>query len=216
MTLDVRQMKVALRGLRRLNRVGPQDELDIEKTIDHTAKNVGEIELVWRRRRKNNVKLLLLMDTGGSMDPYIPICSQLFTAAHSSTHFKDFRYYYFHNCIYDEVYKDMERLDKVGTDYLLQTLESDYKTVIVGDAYMAPSELLDRNGIIYYYQSNDTPGIEWLKRISVHFTHTVWLNPDYDLQQPPSTVSLISKIFPMYPLTIDGLDKAVKKLVVKR
>jgi hypothetical protein len=110
----------------------------------------------------------------------------------------------------------MERMDKVGTDYLLQTLEPDYKTVIVGDAYMAPSELLDKNGIISYYQSNDTPGIEWLKRIAAHFTHTVWLNPDYDLQQPPTTVALISKIFPMYSLTLDGLDKAVKKLVVKR
>jgi uncharacterized protein with von Willebrand factor type A (vWA) domain len=110
----------------------------------------------------------------------------------------------------------MERMDKVGTDYLLQTLEPDYKTVIVGDAYMAPSELLDKNGIISYYQSNDTPGIEWLKRIAAHFTHTVWLNPDYDLQQSPTTVALISKIFPMYSLTLDGLDKAVKKLVVKR
>ena len=140
--------------------------MDIDQTIDHTAKNVGEIELVWRRRRKNTVKLLLLMDIGGSMDPYIQTCSQLFTAAHSSTHFKDFQYYYFHNCIYDEVYKDMERMEKVGTDYLLQTLEPDYKTVIVGDANMAPSELLEKNGAIYYYQNNDTPGIEWLKRIS--------------------------------------------------
>ena len=106
------RFKLALRGLRQLNRVGPQDELDIDETIDHTAKNVGEIEFVWRRRRKNAVKLLLLMDIGGSMDPYIQTCSQLFTAAHSSTHFKDFKYYYFHNCIYDDVYKDLERLDK--------------------------------------------------------------------------------------------------------
>jgi len=136
------------------------------------------------------------MDTGGSMAPYIRTCSQLFTAAHSSTHFKDFQYYYFHNCIYDDVYRDMERMDKVSTDYLLQTLEPDYKTVIVGDAYMAPSELLDRNGIIYYYQSNDVPGIDWLKRIAGHFTHTVWLNPDYNLGQQPTTVAIISKLFP--------------------
>jgi uncharacterized protein with von Willebrand factor type A (vWA) domain len=215
-TLDVRQIKVALKGLRRLNRVGPQDELDIDETIDHTAKNVGEIELVWRRRRKNAVKLLLLMDTGGTMDPYVRICSQLFTAAHSSTHFKDFQYYYFHNCIYNEVYKDMERRDKVSTDFLLKTLETDYKTIIVGDAYMAPSELLDRNGAIYYYQENDTPGIDWLKRIAEHFNHSVWLNPNYELTRQSTSVSLISKIFPMYNLTIDGLDKAVKKLTVKR
>jgi uncharacterized protein with von Willebrand factor type A (vWA) domain len=216
LTLDVRQIKVALRGLRRLNRVGPQDELDIEETIDLTAKSAGEIELVWKRRRKNNVKLLLLMDTGGSMDPYIQTCSQLFTAAHSSTHFKDFQYYYFHNCIYNDVYRDMERMEKVSTDYLLQTLEPDYKTVIVGDAYMAPSELLDKNGAIYYYQDNDTPGIEWLKRIAGHFTHSVWLNPDYDLPQQPTTTALIGKIFPMYDLTLDGLEKAVKKLIVKK
>jgi uncharacterized protein with von Willebrand factor type A (vWA) domain len=216
LTLDVRQIKVALKGLRRLNRVGPQDELDIDETIDHTAKNVGEIELVWRRRRKNAVKLLLLMDTGGTMDPYIRTCSQLFTAAHSSTHFKDFKYYYFHNCIYNEVYQDMGKMEKISTDYLLKTLEPDYKTIIVGDAYMAPSELLDRNGAIYYYQDNDTPGIDWLKRISGHFTHSVWLNPDYDFTQQPMSVALISKIFPMYSLTVDGLDKAVKKLTVKR
>ncbi|MDD5287977.1 MAG: VWA domain-containing protein [Dehalococcoidales bacterium] len=216
LTLDVRQIKLALKGLRRLNRIGPQDELDIDETIDRTAKNVGDIELVWRRRRKNAVKLLLLMDTGGSMDPFVRTCSQLFTAAHSSTHFKDFKYYYFHNCIYDEVYKDMERMEKVSTDYLLQTLEPDYKTVIVGDANMALEELLEKDGAIYYYQRNETPGIEWLKRISKHFTHTVWLNPDYVLSWTPPTVSLISKVFPMYRLTIDGLDKAVKKLVVKR
>jgi uncharacterized protein len=216
LTLDVRQIKLALKGLRRLNRIGPEDELDIDETVDHTAKNVGEIELVWRRRRKNAVKLLLLMDIGGSMDPFVQTCSQMFTAAHSSTHFKDFKYYYFHNCIYDDVYKDGERMDKISTDYLLQTLEPDYKTVIVGDANMAPSELLEKNGAIYYYQNNDIPGIEWLKRISGHFTHTVWLNPDPESLLKPPSVALISKIFPMYRLTIDGLDKAVKKLVVKR
>ena len=216
LTLDVRQIKLALKGLRRLNRIGPQDELDIDETIDHTAKNVGEIELVWRRRRKNAVKLLLLMDIGGSMDPFVQTCSQLFTAAHSSTHFKDFQYYYFHNCIYDNVYKDMERMEKVSTDHLLQTLEPDYKTVIVGDANMALEELLEKDGALYYYQRNESPGIEWLKRISKHFTHTVWLNPDYVLSWTPPSVSLISKIFPMYQLTIDGLDKAMKKLVVKR
>jgi uncharacterized protein len=216
LTLDVRQIKLALKGLRQLTRVGAQDELDIDQTIDHTAKNVGEIELVWRRRRKNAVKLLLLMDIGGSMDPFIRTCSQLFTAAHSSTHFKDFRYYYFHNCIYDEVYKDMERMERVSTEYLLSTLEPDYKTIIVGDANMAPWELLDRDGAIYYYQNNDIPGIDWLKRISQHFTHTIWLNPDDQPLYKSSTVAMISKIFPMYRLTIDGLDKGLKKLVVKR
>jgi hypothetical protein len=214
--LDVRQIKIALKGLRRLNRIGPQDELDIDETIDKTAKNVGELELIWKRRRKNAVKLLLLMDIGGSMDPFVQLCSQLFTAAHTSTHFKDFKYYYFHNCVYDEVYKDIERLDKVSTDHLLQTLEPDYKTVIVGDANMALEELMEKNGALYYYQRNETPGIEWLRRINHHFTHTVWLNPDYELSFTPPSTQVIRKVFPMFRLTLEGLDQAVKKLVVKK
>ena len=107
-------------------------------------------------------------------------------------------------------------MDSVSTEYLLSTLGSDYKTVIVGDANMAPWELLERYGAINYYQRNDTPGIEWLKRIARHFTHAIWLNPGYDLRIVPTSVSIISKIFPMYSLTIDGLDKGVKKLLVKR
>ena len=109
LVLDVRQIKVALRGLRQLGRIGPEDELDLEKTIDATAQNAGDIELRWRRSRINATKLLLLMDVGGSMIPYAQMCSRLFTAAHSVSHFKDFKYYYFHNCIYDNLYEDIER-----------------------------------------------------------------------------------------------------------
>jgi len=151
------------------------------------------------------------MDTGGSMDPYIRTCSQLFTAAHSSTHFKDFQYYYFHNCVYDEVYRDVERMDKVSTDYLLQKLEPDYKTVIVGDAYMAPSELLDKNGVIYYYHSNDTPGIGVVEADCGTFYAYCLAESRLRLQQPPATVALISKISQCIVLTLDGLDKAVKE-----
>ncbi len=123
LTLDIRQIKLALKGLRRLSRIGAEDELDLEGTIDATARNCGDIELHWRRSRKNAAKVLLLMDAGGSMDPYASLCSQLFSAAHSSTHFKDFQYYYFHNCIYDYVFKDMERLQVVNTGHLMRTLE---------------------------------------------------------------------------------------------
>ena len=183
-----------------------------------TTRRKMSVKLNWSGdgRRKNAVKLLLLMDIGGSMDPYIRTCSQLFTAAHSSTHFKDFKYYYFHNCIYNDVYKDMERWRKSAPIIFSKHWSRIIKQCIVGDAYMAPSELLEKNGAIYYYQNNETPGIEWLKRISGHFTHTVWLNPDDEFPQQPATVTLISKIFPMYSLTLDGLDKAVKKLTVKR
>ncbi len=214
LTLDVRQIKMALKRLRQLTRIGPQEELDVPETVDATARNVGDLELVWKRTRKNAVKLLLLMDTGGSMDPFAHTCSLLFTAANSSNHFKDFQYYYFHNCIYDDVYKSMQTRETVSTDHLLQTLTPDYKVVIVGDANMGPWELTEKNDAIYYYQRNETPGIVWLKRIADHFTHTVWLNPDDPHFWRAPTVQLVSRVFPMYALTLDGLGGAVKKLVV--
>ncbi|MFC2060642.1 VWA domain-containing protein [Chloroflexota bacterium] len=216
LTLDIRQIKMALRGLRELSRIGPEDELDLEETIDTTSKNAGEIEFVWTRSRKNAVKVLLLMDVGGSMEPFALLCSQLFSAAHASSHFKDFQSYYFHNCLYDNLYQDVERQDAISTSYLLNTLEPDYKLVLVGDARMAPSELLDRNGIINFYEHNDTPGIVWLKRISDHFTHSAWLNPEDPRFWIHPTVQMVGKLFPMFELTLDGLGQAVKKLIVKK
>ncbi len=159
LTLDVRQMKIALKGLRQLTQSGPEDELDLDETIHTIARNAGEIELVWRRRRKNTVKVLLMMDVGGSMEPFALLCSQLFSAAHSSTHFRDFQYYYFHNCVYDSVYRDIERHEAVSTDHLLSILESDYKLLVVGDARMAPYELTERFGAISYWERNEIPGL---------------------------------------------------------
>ena len=216
LTLDVRQIKMALRRLRQLNRIGPEDELDLEETIDATAKNAGEIEMKWMRSRKNAVKVLLLMDVGGSMNPYAILCSRLFSAAHSSSHFKDFQFFYFHNCIYENLYQDMERQEEVSTEHLLRTLEPDYKVILVGDARMAVQELTERYGAIYYYQRNDTPGIVWLKRVAEHFTHCVWLNPEELYLWNHPTVMLIGKLFPMFELTLDGLGEAVRKLIVKR
>jgi uncharacterized protein with von Willebrand factor type A (vWA) domain len=216
LTLDVRQIKMALKGLRQLSRIGPEDELDLDKTIGATAKNAGEIELIWRRSRKNAVKVFLLMDVGGSMEPFALLCSQLFSAAHSSTHFKDLRYYYFHNCIYDNLYQDIERQEAISTDHLLRTLEPDYKLLLVGDARMGPWELMERYGAINYYERNETPGIVWLKQIAEHFTHCVWLNPDNPRFWIHPTVQIIGKLFPMFPLTLDGLGQAMKRLVVKK
>lgn len=216
LTLDVRQVKIALRRVRQLSRIGPEDELDLDKTIDATARNAGDIELLWTRSRKNAVKLLLLMDVGGSMEPFAELCSLLFSAAHTSSHFKDFQYYYFHNCIYENVYRDVETQDQVSTDYLLRTLEPDHKVILVGDARMAITELTERYGAIYYYQRNATPGILWLKRIADHFTHCVWLNPEGGHFWNHPTVSTIGKLFPMYALNIDGIGDGVKKLVSKR
>jgi len=216
LTLDVRQIKMALLGLRQLSRIGPEDELDLEETIDATSKNAGEIELVWTRSRKNAVKVLLLMDVGGSMEPFALLCSQLFSAAHSSSHFKDFQYFYFHNCIYDNLYRDIERQEAISTDYLLRTMEPDYKLLLVGDARMSPWELMERYGAINYYERNEMPGIVWLKRIAEHFTHSVWVNPDNPRFWIHPTIQMIAKNFPMFELTLDGLGQAVKKLVVKK
>jgi len=215
LTLDIRQIKLALKGLRQLSRIGLEDELDLEETIESTAKNAGDIELIWRRSRKNAVKVLLLMDVGGSMEPFAMLCSQLFSAAHSSAHFKDFQYYYFHNCIYDNLYRDIERREAVSTDHLLQVLEPDYKVLLVGDARMAPYELIERWGAIYYYERNEIPGIVRLKRIAEHFSHCVWLNPDDMRFWIHPTVRMIGKLFPMFQLTVEGIGQAAKRLVVK-
>ena len=214
--LDVRQIKVALRGLRQLTRIGPEDELDLERTIDVTCKNAGEIEMVWTRSRKNAVKVLLLMDVGGSMFPFADLCSQLFSAAHSNTHFKDFQYFYFHNCIYDYLFQDIERQEWLSTDHLLHILEPDYKVILVGDARMAMQELTEKYGAVRYYERNDTPGVIRLKQIAEHFTHCVWLNPEEPYYWNHPTVHLVGKLFPMFELTLDGLGQAVRKLVVKR
>ena len=216
LTLDVRQLKMVLRELRQLNRIGPEDELDLEETINVTCKNAGEIELIWRQSRKNAVKVLLLMDVGGSMDPFAVLCSQFFSAAHSSSHFKDFQYFYFHNCIYDKLYQDIERKEAVSTEHLLRILEPEYKVILVGDARMAVQELTEQYGAIDYYERNDTPGMLWLKRIADHFTHYVWLNPEELHYWNHPTVLMIGKLFPMFGLTLDGLRQAVRKLVVKK
>ena len=213
--LDVRQTKMALRSLRQLNRIGPEDELDLEETIDATAKNAGDLEMRWTRSRKNAVRVLLLMDSGGSMEPFADVCSQLFSAAHSSSHFKDLKYYYFHNCIYETVYQDMEGEEETSIQYLLHTLEPDYKVILVGDARMAMPELTARYGAIYYYHRNEIPGIVWLRQIADHFTHCVWLNPEAPRFWNHPTVDVIGKLFPMYEFTLDGLGEAVKKLIRK-
>ena len=216
LTLDVRQIKVALRELRQLSRIGPEDELDLEETIDATSKNAGEIELIWKQSRRNAVKVLLLMDVGGSMEPFALLCSQFFSAAHSSAHFKELEYFYFHNCIYDNLYRDIERNEAVSTEHLLRILETEYKVILVGDATMAPQELMERYGAINYYERNDTPGIVWLKRIADHFSHCVWLNPDTPDYWDHPTILMVKKLFPMFELTLDGLGQAVKKLIVKK
>lgn len=214
-TLDVRQLKIALKKLRQFAKEGPEDELDIDLTIDKTCREAGEIELVFTRARKNKVKVLLLMDSGGSMTPYARLVDRLFSAAHQMSHFRDFQAYYFHNCIYQDVYKDIYVNEAEPTAGLLKNLEGDYKVILVGDAYMAPSELFSAGGAIDYFYHNDTPGLEWLRRIADHFRYCVWLNPLPQRAWIHPTIRTISQTFPMFPLTLDGVEDAVKALMVR-
>ena len=218
-TLDLRQWKVALRRLRHLTRDGAPTELDLDETIDETCRNAGEIELVFRPPRRNNVRLLLMMDVGGTMDPYFEPMSRLVTALREEHGLRELRAYYFHNCIYDRVYKSghLLRDESLPTGELLRALDSRWKVMIVGDAAMHPAELLEANGNIDPRQETPTPGIQWLTRILEHFERVVWLNPD----QPSSwdsthTTRVVSKLFPMFHLSVDGLSEAVAALVGAR
>jgi uncharacterized protein len=210
--LDVRQTKMALKKLRELKKEGLQEELDIDETIDKTAKEGGEIELVFSKSRENSVRLLLLMDTGGSMLPYSELCDRLFSAASQAEHFKEFKHYFFHNCVYQDIYEDIANYKRVPTEKLFSNFHQGYKVILVGDARMAFSELFDVNGCIDYYYTNDKPGLEWLIRLKEHFPHSIWLNPTHRNYWGHYTVDTVSKIFPMFELTLDGLKDGIKTL----
>ncbi len=215
-TLDIRATKLALKKLRNLTRQGPSDELDLDESIDETCRNGGEIELVFRPERINNVRLLLFMDVGGTMDPYYEPVSRLLTALHEERGLRDFKAYYFHNCIYEMVgtTADLYRKDAVPTADVLRRLDERWKCLIVGDGAMHPAELMQERGNINPRYESDTRGIDWLWRIAKHFNRSVWLNPDpkqvWDTNQ---TTRAISTLFPMYPLTVDGIADAVGSLV---
>ncbi|MHA2036952.1 MAG: VWA domain-containing protein [Promethearchaeota archaeon] len=214
--LDTRQIKVALKRLKKLEEIGKQDELNIDDTIDKTAKNGGDIEIVFDKRRKNDVKILLLMDVGGSMTPYARLVNLLFSAANNMSHWKDFKYYYFHNCVYESLYNNARRNpeEAIEFDDFLKKYDNKYKVVIVGDAAMASWELTEKYGSIYYYHRNEMPGIYYIRELANHFKDgIVWLNPE--LIRPewsPWTRKIISSIIPMYDLTIDGIEDAMKFL----
>lgn len=173
----------------------------------------GDIELVFEHSRRNNIRILMLMDVGGTMDPFVQLVENLFSALHASTHFKDFRHYYFHNCIYDKVYPTAELRQGIPTDELFRKFNEEYRLIIVGDAAMSPYELFSAGGIINYFEHNPSPGIEWLKRVSDHFHKSVWINPEqmkyWDWTE---TNRVIRQIYSMFPLTLEGLDDAVKEL----
>jgi uncharacterized protein len=213
LVLDVRQIDVALRGLRRLGRDGAPEELDIDGTVDETSRNAGELEIVFRPPRRNRMKLVLLMDVGGSMDPYAQLVERLFTAASRAGRFARFRYYYFHNCVYESIYEDAAFRERVPVADFLAGSDRDERLVLVGDALMHPAELYQQGGSIYYSDFNRTTGIDWLRRLRAHFRRAAWLNPEPERYWPRTTIEMIAGVFPMYPLTIDGLERAVRHLV---
>jgi len=216
LTLDLRNTKLALKRLRHLTRTGPADELDIGESIDETCKNAGEIELVYRPEKRNNVRLALFMDVGGTMDPYYEPVSRLLTALHEERGLRDFKAYYFHNCVYERVgtTADMYVKDAIPTGDILRRLDERWKVLFVGDAAMHPSELMNERGNINPRHTSETRGVDWLMRIQDHFNRCAWLNPDpqsdWALTQ---TTRVIQSIFPMFPLSLDGIQDAVTALV---
>ena len=221
--LDVRNFQMAFRKLRQYSsRVeGEKTELDVEETIDETCDNAGRLKLVYTKPRKNTVKLLLLFDSDGSMLPYGQLCNRLFQAVSKSSHFKDVRVYYFHNCVYDHLYTTprCRRGEWVDTRWALHALDSEYKVIFVGDAAMAPSELSKKGGNVEIGLYNEEPGIEWLDKFKKRFKKVIWLNPirerDWDYIYGNYTLARVREIFPMFELTIDGLEKGIKKLLVR-
>ncbi|HBE9759135.1 TPA: VWA domain-containing protein [Clostridioides difficile] len=222
--LNMRQFQVALKRLRQFStRIdAPKTELDLDKTIEETCNNAGYLKLFFEKPRKNTVKLLLLMDSGGSMRGYSTLCNTLFQSVSKSNHFKDVKIYYFHNCIYDRLFTTPECwLSKsINTEWILKNIDKNYKVIIVGDASMSPSELLHIGGN-YRGPYNYTPGIEWLKRFKRKYSKIVWMNPELrdgwdSINYWYQTQRMIQSEFNMFPLTVKGLEKALKNLMVSR
>lgn len=211
--LGTRNIKVALRRLRRFAREGAAEELDLDGTITSTARNAGWLDLKLRPERHNAVKVLLLMDVGGSMDDHIKRCEELFSATRSE--FKHLEFYYFHNCVYDYLWKHNHRRhnERFDTWDVLRKFNGDYRLIFVGDATMSPYEVLQPGGSVEY--NNPEAGAVWLRRFLDHFPRAAWLNPEPEHLWPyRQSVDIIRKIMEdrMYPLTLEGLERGMRAL----
>lgn len=205
----------ALKRLRNLTPSGPKDEVNIDETIYQTMKNAGEIEIMFDRRLKDRLKIILAIDNGGySMDPYISIIQTLFDYA--GAQFKEIKTFFFHNTVYDTIWKDPTRHKQPQRVNDFVKFDPETRFILVGDASMAPYELMSRDGSIYMNENSGKPGIDCLRLIAATFPHCVWLNPVparmWDYTQ---TITAIRHIFPMFELTIDGLEQAVTQLMSK-
>jgi len=212
--LGTRNIKVALRRLRKFAREGAPEELDLDTTIDKTARNAGYLDLHMRPERHNAVKVLMFYDIGGSMDDHIKLCEELFSA--SKTEFKHLEYFYFHNCLYDYVWKDNRRrhAERTRTFDIMHKYGHDYKLVFVGDATMSPYEILQPGGSIEY--SNDEAGAVWMRRMLEVYPKAAWLNPEPEELWPyRQSIGILREIMGgrMYPLTNEGLERAMRALV---
>ena len=211
--LGTRNIKIALRRLRRFARQGAPEELDLEGTIAGTARNAGWLDLQLRPERHNAVKVLLFLDIGGSMDDHVRVCEELFSACHSE--FKHLEYYYFHNCVYEFLWKDNRRRhsERIDTHDVLHKYGNDYKLIFVGDAAMSPYEILQPWGSVEY--NNAEPGATWLRRLTDTWPHAIWLNPESEhAWQYRQSTSLIHNLLGgrMFPLTLDGLERGMRLL----
>ena len=211
--LGTRNIKVALRRLRKFAREGAPEELDLDTTIDKTARNAGWLDLHMRPERHNAVKVLMFLDIGGSMDDHIRLCEELFSA--TKTEFKHLEYFYFHNCLYDYVWKDNRRRhsERTRTSDIMHKYGHDYKLVFVGDATMSPYEILQPGGSIEY--SNDEAGAVWLKRMLEVYPRAAWLNPEPEEIWPyRQSIGILREIMGgrMYPTTVEGLERAMRAL----
>ncbi len=211
--IGTRGMQLALRRLRRFAREGAAEELDLDTTIHATAANAGLLDIRFIPERHNKVKLLLLMDVGGSMDEHVKAVEQLFSAARSE--FKHLELYYFHNCVYDFVWRHNQRrhAERTPTWELMRTYNHDYRLVFVGDATMSPYEILQPGGSVEYH--NEEPGAEWLQRLAHHYPNCAWINPEpQGLWQYRQSIALVQQIIGprMFPLTLAGLEGAMRLL----
>ena len=214
--LGTRNIKVALRRLRRFAREGAADELDIEGTINGTARQ-GWLDIRMRPERHNAVKLLLFLDVGGSMDPYIKLCEELFSAA--TAEFKNLEFFYFHNCLYEGVWKDNRRrfAERIPTWDILHKYGHDYKVILVGDASMSPYEIAQPGGSVEHF--NEESGTAWIQRLTNTYPAAAWLNPVREEHWGYThSVRMMKELMHgrMYPLTLEGLDDAMRELSRKR
>jgi len=213
--LTASMMGEALKRLRHMRPAGPKDQVNVDATIYQTMKNAGEIEIVFSRSLRDRLSVILAIDNGGwSMDPYIPVVQTLFNYARSQ--FKDLKTYFFHNTVYDALWEDPGRSRKQQSVGAFAGFDPETRLIIVGDASMAPYELMATDGSIYVSERSGKPSIEQLRFLAETFSHCVWLNPvSSEMWAYTQTITMIRQIFPMFELSIDGLEKAVSHIMGK-